>query len=89
MTRGEPALEAGTLWGRANAATQRARTRAALHSVRTANELIEHDGVRFVVRALSSLARNADARQALRNLEAAMNAEADPFLPFDRDLDIF
>jgi len=86
LTRGEPALEAGTLWGRANAATQRARTRAALHSVRTANELIEHDGVRFVVRALSSLARNEDARQALRNLEAAMNAEADPFLPFDRDL---
>jgi ATP adenylyltransferase len=86
MSRGAPKLEAGTLWRLANAATQRARASAALHSVRTANEFIEQDGVRFLVRALSSPARKEDARQALRQLDAATKAEADAFLPFDPDL---
>jgi ATP adenylyltransferase len=79
-------LESGTLWECATVAAHGARRDGSLHTVPTASEFVEDGGVCFLVRALATLAGKDEARRAQRDLEAAMNAEENPFLPFDKEM---
>ena len=79
-------LEPGTLWARAKKTTQRALAVGTLQPLATDHEFVEQDGVRFVVRILSTLA----LKDALGN--ATIDATPDvarlrsPFLSYDKDL---
>jgi sulfate adenylyltransferase (ADP) / ATP adenylyltransferase len=78
-------LEAGELWPAILRQTRHAMGCGALLPIETTQEAIEDDGVRFVVRMVSSLARKDEQRRA-RAAVPAGSRNADPFLPCDPDL---
>ena len=78
-------LEAGTLWESLTARTARAQSIGALQPIPTSFEFVEENGVRFLVRVLSNLARKDEERWR-REREAGVGREVNPFLPCEEDL---
>lgn len=78
-------LQPGTLWRRIEEQTAHALAVGALRSIPTRLEYIEDGGVRFVVRIAPSLARKDRARRKQAQA-AASGKQANPFLPYERDL---
>ena len=71
-------LEPGTLWEKVKQQTEHALGCGALQTISTKSELIEQNGIPFLVRILSSLKRKEDNDK---------NASAkNPFLPYEEDL---
>ena len=70
-------LEPGTLWEKVKQQTEHALRCGALQTIATESELIEQNGIPFLVRILSSLKRKEDDKNA-----SAKN----PFLPYEEDL---
>lgn len=86
MTQEKIQFAPGTLLRSVKKRTEHAISRGALHSIRTDQRFIEQGGVRFVVRAVSSLARRDRARVS-EAAKAETSGERDnPFLPYDPDL---
>jgi len=76
---GKRTLEPGTLWAKLTERTERALCTGALRPIPTDCEFVEQDGVRFLVRILSSLARREEAAKK-------QDATFDPFLPYDEEM---
>jgi ATP adenylyltransferase len=85
----EPRLSPGTLWPAAAAATARARAAGALHTIATRPELVEEQGIPFLVRVLASGAGRAalQQKQVNANIDTPAGVQQapafDPFLPYD------
>lgn len=77
-------LQPGTLWERAVAQSRYALESGALYPIPTESTVIEQNGIRFLVRILSSLARKEEAKQQQQVEKSDKNFN--PFLPYDRDL---
>jgi len=73
-------IEPGTLWARVGAQTRTALRAGALEPIRTHSERVREDGVDFVVRVISSLARKPRG-QGTRAGTLQGGRERDPFLP--------
>lgn len=71
-------LTPGTLWARVLERTEHARQRGAIQSIPTEHEFVEQNGVAFLVRIVSALAKKAE--------RVASQPTANPFLPHDPDL---
>jgi ATP adenylyltransferase len=83
MAERPPTFEKGTLWSTIVERTARALASGALVPIRTEVEVIEDDGVPFLVRLVSSLERKAKAVQPPPDGEPPKN----PFLPpYEEDL---
>ncbi|MBW4626048.1 MAG: phosphorylase [Brasilonema octagenarum HA4186-MV1] len=78
-------LKSGTLWKRVQEQTEYALQCGALLTIPTEFEFIEQDGVRFLVRVLSNLARK-DAVKQKRQTQTSSTQEFNPFLPYEEDL---
>lgn len=76
---------AGTLEAAVGAATARALASGALLSIPTGCTWLEDGGVRFLVRILANLVRKDEERWR-REREASAGRQANPFLPYERDL---
>ena len=63
MTEDNILLEPGKLWNKLVKQTQYARQCGALHSIETDYQFIEHNGISFLVRSLSNLARKEKAKK--------------------------
>ncbi len=75
----------GTLWARIIEQTQHALDCGALRSIPTNYEIVEQDGVQFLVRILANLTRKELATQ--QQLQTVPSGEAfNPFLPYEEDL---
>ena len=72
-------LQIGSLWDRVVAQTERAVRAGKLHRIPTRQEVVEQDGVRFVVRLVDAVERKRIAR-------LMQPSEENPFLPYDDDL---
>lgn len=72
-------LEPGNLWSLVKTTTERALKCGALLSIPTECELVEQDGVIFIVRILSNLVRKDEAKKK-------QSQDFNPFLPYDQDL---
>jgi len=72
-------LESGTLWDTVVSRTSRATRLSKLQRIPTREEVVEHGGVRFVVRVVKALERKRIAR-------LMQPSDANPFLPYDEDL---
>ena len=70
-------LEPGTLWEKVKQQTAHALRCGALQTIATESELIEQNGIPFLVRILSSLKRKEDDKNA---------SATNPFLPYEEDL---
>jgi ATP adenylyltransferase len=78
-------LQPGTLWARLLAQTDQAIRCGALQSIPTAYEWVEQNGIPFIVRVLTNLARKDQARKEQAR-KAATGTEVNPFLPYEEDL---
>lgn len=79
-------LEPGTLWDKIVARTQSALACGALQPIPTASEIIETEGVTFLVRVLANLVRKDEAKKEERQKTAASGKEFNPFLPHEEAL---
>ncbi|HEY9803020.1 MAG TPA: phosphorylase [Leptolyngbyaceae cyanobacterium] len=85
MTEGKILLESETLWHRVKQQTDYALNCGALLSIPTEFEFVEQDGVNFLVRMLSNLARKNAAKKK-QDKQAAAGKDFNPFLPYEEDL---
>ncbi|MBD2501618.1 ATP adenylyltransferase family protein [Anabaena azotica] len=85
MTEGKILLEPETLWHRVKQQTDYALNCGALLSIPTEFEFVEQDGVNFLVRILSNLARKNAAKKK-QDKQAAAGKDFNPFLPYEQDL---
>ena len=81
MTEAKVVLEPGTLLNKVKKQTNYALKCGALHSLPTEYELIEQDGITFLVRILLNLVRKDKEKQKPRSKE-----NFNPFLPYEEDL---
>jgi len=79
-------LKPGTLWSKTQQKTKFARKCGALKSIETEYQLIQQQGIPFVVRTLSNLARKEKAVQQQSKKEQETGEKINPFLPYEPDL---
>jgi len=79
-------LEPGTLWTSIKTTTARALKSGALKSIPTELEIIEQDGVQFIVRILANLNRKKADQEKQDQKAAKTGKEFNPFLPNEKDL---
>lgn len=79
-------FQKGTLWQKILRVTDSALKSGALLSIPTEYEFIEDCGMRFFVRALSSLRLKDEAKQRQEKGSAATGVQVNPFLPYEDDL---
>lgn len=72
-------LQPGTLWPRTLAQTEYALGCGALQPLKTDCQMVEQEGIPFVIRILQNLERKAKAKQK-------RDKDFNPFLPYDDDL---
>ncbi len=76
----------GTLWARVIEQTQHALDCGALRSIPTNYEIVEQDGVHFLVRILANLTRKEKATQQQAQKAIISGEVINPFLPYEEDL---
>lgn len=86
ISQGTLVLEPGTLWMQLKARTESALQCGALQSIPTAFELIEQEGIQFLVRSLSNIARKEAAQKQQERKPENSGKEFNPFLPYEEDL---
>ena len=86
MTEAKILVESSELWNKVVAQTEYARQCGALQSVETDYQFIEQNGISFLVRTLSNLARKEQVLQKQKQTQTQTNQEFDPFLPYEEDL---
>jgi sulfate adenylyltransferase (ADP) / ATP adenylyltransferase len=79
MKKSKIILPENTLWSRLCEQTELAKKCGALQSIPTDYEIVEHNGIPFIVRILTNLIRKEKANE---NKPKDFN----PFLPYDQDL---
>jgi ATP adenylyltransferase len=79
-------LEPGTLWTSIKTTTEQALKSGALKSIPTELEIIEQDGVQFIVRILANLNRKKADKEKQDQKAAKTGKEFNPFLPYEEDL---
>ncbi|MBW4614819.1 MAG: phosphorylase [Desmonostoc vinosum HA7617-LM4] len=79
-------LKSGSLWTSVIKQTEYALQCGALLSIPTEFEFVEQDGVHFLVRILSNLARKDAAKQKREKQATSSGKEFNPFLPYEKDL---
>jgi ATP adenylyltransferase len=79
-------LNPGTLWTRTIQQTEHAIKCGALLSIPTEYELVEQDGISFIIRILANLKRKDEAKKQEDKKTAKSGKEFNPFLPYDPDL---
>lgn len=79
-------LEPGTLWAKLKERTENARLCGALLSIPTEFEFVEQEGIHFLVRSLSNLARKEAAKNQQDKNTDTSGKEFNPFLPYEEDL---
>jgi ATP adenylyltransferase len=78
-------LQPGTLWTKAKKQTKHALQCGALLCIPTESEFVEQDGVSFLVRIMSNLARKEQAKRQQEKHNTSC-ADFNPFLPYEEDL---
>ena len=79
-------FERGALWTKVATRTTQAIERGAIQTIPTHSELVEEGGVNFLIRIISSLAREAQVNVEQQRSSLAAQANQNPFLPYDQDL---
>ncbi|MBD2390207.1 phosphorylase [Aphanizomenon flos-aquae NRERC-008] len=79
-------LEPGTLWTSIKTTTEQALKSGALKSIPTELEIIEQNGVQFIVRILANLNRKEADKEKQNQQITKTRKEFNPFLPYEKDL---
>ncbi|MBN3751372.1 phosphorylase [Paraburkholderia sp. Tr-20389] len=81
-----PHFDPRKLWPAIERQTAHALQCGALQPIDTVQTVIESDGVRFIVRQVSSLTRKDQQRVQARKLQTEKRVAVNPFLPYEPDL---
>ncbi|MFB9127907.1 phosphorylase [Paraburkholderia dipogonis] len=79
-------LQPGTLWPAMLRQAEHALRCGALQRIETSQTVLESDGIRFVVRQVSSLIRKERQRRQTQQRHDEARPSANPFLPYEPDL---
>lgn len=79
-------LEPGTLWDKIVETTKTALGAGALQPIATESEMVEAEGVNFLVRVLANVGRKDKAKEQQRQKTATSGQEFNPFLPYEEAL---
>lgn len=79
-------LEPGSLWPKICAQTNYAISCGALQSIPTECEVINQDGIDWLVRILANLVRKDIAKKKQEKKQQESGQEFNPFLPYEQDL---
>jgi sulfate adenylyltransferase (ADP) / ATP adenylyltransferase len=74
-----------TLWEKITARTKSALASGALRSIPTTHEIVEIDGIAYVLRQLNNLQRKLDAKKTQDEI-AKRGVAFNPFLPYEEEL---
>lgn len=85
-TRETLLLKSGTLWAKVTDRTEHALRCGALQPIPTECDLVEQDGVNFLVRILPNLARKEEAKKKQDKATTTSGKEFNPFLPYEDNL---
>lgn len=86
MTKSTVRLDPGSLWKRLIKQTNHARECGALKTIATGSEIIEENGVRFLVRILEKAGLKDAAKKENKEAARTGSKPVNPFLPYDPDL---
>ncbi|MCP6761450.1 MAG: phosphorylase [Fischerella sp. CENA71] len=86
MAQGKILLQADTFWTRIKQQTEHALATDAMVSIPTDSEFVEQDGVCFLVRIVSNLARKDELKQKPETQNGSAAKDFNPFLPYEQDL---
>ncbi len=86
MAQGKILLQAETFWTRIKQQTEHALATDAMVSIPTDSEFVEQDGVCFLVRIVSNLARKDELKQKPETQNGSAAKDFNPFLPYEQDL---
>ncbi|MER3495301.1 MAG: phosphorylase [Mastigocladus sp. ERB_26_2] len=86
MAQGKILLQADTFWTRIKQQTEHALATNAMVSIPTESEFIEQNGVCFLVRIVSNLARKDELKQKQEKQNNSSAKDFNPFLPYEEDL---
>lgn len=81
-----PGFTPGTFWETVQIRTAQAMQCRAIHPIRTRSELVEEDGVTFLLRVVSALARKDQAENEHPQNSPGGHKQDNPFLPYDENL---
>ncbi|WP_228036533.1 ATP adenylyltransferase family protein [Dolichospermum flos-aquae] len=79
-------LVPGTLWTSVKQTTEQALNSGALKSIPTELEIVEQDGIKFMIRILANLNRKQADKEKQEQQIARTGKEFNPFLPYEQDL---
>ena len=79
-------LVPGTLWTSVKKTTELALNSGALKSIPTALEIVEQDGIKFMIRILANLNRKQADKEKQKQQISKTGKEFNPFLPYEEDL---
>lgn len=79
-------FERGTLWKQVQERSAKAKKRGALQAIQTTSEFVEQEGLQFLVRIVSSLAKKDLDREDKSRKVGRETSIYNPFLPYDEDL---
>ncbi len=86
MAQGKILLQADTFWTRIKQQTEHALATDAMVSIPTDSEFVEQDGICFLVRIVSNLARKDEVKQKPETQNGSVAKDFNPFLPYEQDL---
>lgn len=73
-------------WQNVEATTEHATTSQALQPIPTDYEIVEDQGIPFLVRILTTLIKKEEAKEKQEQHKAKTGQDFDPFLPYEEDL---
>jgi ATP adenylyltransferase len=75
-----------SLWERIELVTQEALAKKVLHPIPTQYQIIEENGIQFIVRILDNLNKKDKAKEKQKKKQKESNSNFNPFLPYEKDL---
>lgn len=75
-----------SLWEKIELVTKEALAKKVLHPIPTQYQIIEENGIKFIVRILDNLKKKDKAKQKQKDKQKGSHSNFNPFLPYEKDL---
>ncbi|BAQ62847.1 Ap4A phosphorylase II [Geminocystis sp. NIES-3708] len=75
-----------SLWEKIELVTQEALVKKVLHPIPTHYQIVEENGIKFIVRILDNLDKKEKAKKQQKEKQKESNYKFNPFLPYEKDL---
>lgn len=74
------------LWEKIELVTKEASSKKVLHPIPTKYQIVEENGIKFIVRILDNLDKKDKAKKKQKEKQRESSSDFNPFLPYEKDL---